>query len=321
MQKALVILGPTASGKTSLALMLSRKIRCEIISLDSALVYRDMDIGTAKPTKEELALVPHHLINIKDPKESYSAADFRKDCIEKVSEILSRGNLPIICGGTMMYYKALVEGLSPVPQTLPEIRKQVLDLATKIGWNAIHEKLRNFDEKSYLKLNPNDKQRVSRAYEVYLQTNRSISSFYEEQKGDKCPFMREEFILLPKDEDRKDLRAIIAERFKLMLDAGLISEVKKLYQRGDLNLNMPSMRAVGYRQVWEYLDGLYDYDTMIEKAIFATSHLAKHQMTWLRGALAQSSQHKTRLLIGDKDNLSKVMNVIEPFLENYSIYN
>lgn len=318
MKKALVILGPTASGKTALALKLSTKLRCEIISLDSALVYRDMDIGTAKPTKEELAQVPHHLINIKDPKESYSAADFRKDCIDKVSEISSRGNLPIICGGTMMYYKALVEGLSPVPQTLPEIRQQVLNLASKIGWNAIHEKLRDFDEKSYIKLNPNDKQRVSRAYEVYLQTKRSISSFYEEQKGDKCPFMREEFILLPKDDDRKDLRSLIAKRFNIMLDAGLVSEVKKLYQRGDLNLNMPSMRAVGYRQVWEYLDGLYDYETMVDKAIFATSHLAKHQMTWLRGALSQSSQHKTRLLIGDPENFSKVMSVIAPFLDEYA---
>ena len=304
---ALVILGPTASGKTSLALSLAQRVRCEIISLDSALVYKTMDIGTAKPTPSELAQVPHHLIDILDPKESYSAADFRRDCIKKVAEISNRGNLPIICGGTMMYYKALVEGLSPLPATDDSIRAKVLEEALQIGWPAMHERLKEFDEKSYARLNPNDKQRLSRAFEVYYQTGKSMSSFFEKEPKECCPFYRKEFILLPVNDDRAALRGLIKQRFMMMLKTGLIEEVDDLKSRGDLNLQMPSMRCVGYRQVWEYLDGKYDYDTMKDLSIHATSHLAKHQMTWLRGALSNSSSNRTRLDIGDEDNLNKIM--------------
>ncbi len=319
MMFALVILGPTASGKTSLAIALSKYLRCEIISLDSALVYKGMNIGSAKPTIEEMSLVRHHLIDICDPKDSYSAADFRTDCIAKVKEITQRGALPIICGGTMMYYKALVEGLSPLPPTDEKVRADVLTEALTIGWPKMHEKLKNIDPKSYSRLNPNDKQRISRALEVYYQTGRSMSSFFDEHPAEACPFDRFECILLPENDDRTYLRALIRERFMQMLDQGFVEEVKALKSRGDLNLNMPSMRCVGYRQIWEYLDGKYDFDTMKELAIHATSHLAKHQMTWLRGALANSSNNKLRLDIGDINNLKKVLVTIKPYIKEFII--
>ena len=302
--KALVILGPTASGKTSLALNLAKHLKIEIISLDSALIYREMDIGTAKPTREELESVPHHLIDICDPAQSYSAANFREDCIRLVDEITKRGALPVICGGTMMYYKALVDGLSPLPQTDPKVREKIACEAQVYGWPKMHERLKDVDPVSYEKLNPNDKQRVSRALEIYEMTGRSMSSFFD-TKTDSCPFERLEFILLPKNDDREELRKLIRKRFELMVDNGLIDEVSKLKSRGDLNLDMPSMRCVGYRQVWEYLDGKYDKNEMVEQCVIATAHLAKHQMTWLRGSLSKDQNYlvKKRLNIGYPDNL------------------
>ena len=302
--KAVVILGPTASGKSSLSLELAKHRKIEIISLDSALIYRGMDIGTAKPSKEELQSVPHHLIDICDPKESYSAAAFRSDCIRLVGEITRRGALPVICGGTMMYYKALVDGLSPLPETDPYVREMIAKEAEKIGWPAMHARLENIDNKSFLKLNPNDKQRVSRALEVYEMTGKAMSSFFENRK-DECPFARYEYILLPETDDRTELRVLIKKRFEKMVEDGLIEEVRALKERGDLNLEMPSMRCVGYRQVWQYLDGEYDLDRMIELCVHATSHLAKHQMTWLRGSLGKDDGFalKKKLLIGSKDNL------------------
>lgn len=280
---AVVILGPTASGKSALALNLAWKLKnCEIISLDSALIYQGMDIGTAKPTKEELASVPHHLIDIIDPKDKYSAADFREDCIKLISEIKVRGNLPIICGGTMLYYKALVEGISPMPQSTKEVREQVLKEAEVLGWPALHEKLKDIDPILYEKYAPNDKQRVARALEVFYMTGKAMSSYYD-QKGDPCPYKLLEFAIIPKD--RIILRENIKKRLDIMFSQGFIEEVRKLKERGDLNLNMPSMRCVGYRQVWEYLDGIYDKDTMMEQCVIATARLAKHQMTWLRGGL------------------------------------
>ena len=310
--KAIVILGPTASGKTALALELCKFLKAEIISLDSALIYTQMDIGTAKPTKEEMAIAPHHLINICDPKETYSAADFREDCIRLVDEISKRGHVPIICGGTMMYYKALVDGLSPVPPSTKEVRERVLSEANEHGWPYMHSLLKQFDEDSYKRLNPNDKQRISRAIEVYYMTGKPMSSFFE-KSGDKCPFDRVEFILLPKDDDRTQLRALIKKRFLKMLDDGFVHEVELLRARGDLNLDMPSMRSVGYRQVFEYLEGQYDYDKMVELSVNATAHLAKHQMTWLRGSLSKDnvSKNKFRLDIGDKNNLETVLKVLK----------
>lgn len=312
--KALVILGPTASGKTSLALNLARYLKIEIISLDSALIYKDMDIGTAKPTREELDSVPHHLIDICDPSQSYSAANFREDCIRLVDEISGRGAMPVICGGTMMYYKALVDGLSPLPQTDPAVRQKIALEAQNIGWPKMHERLKDIDPVAYDKLNPNDKQRVSRALEIYEMTGRAMSSFFD-NKADSCPFERIEFILLPENDDREELRKLIRRRFELMVDNGLVEEVSKLKNRGDLNLDMPSMRCVGYRQVWEYLDGKYDKNEMIEQCVIATAHLAKHQMTWLRGALSKDQNYllKKRLNIGDPENLKLVLNALSEF--------
>lgn len=303
MSDAIVILGPTASGKSALALNLAKHIKSEIISLDSALIYKGMDIGTAKPSKEELAICPHHLIDIIDVDESYSAANFREDCIRLVSEIKNRGATPIICGGTMMYYKALVDGLSPLPQTDEITRAHVQALGDSKGWVYVHSLLEDIDPILYTKLAPNDKQRVSRAYEVYLMTGKSMSSFFKD-KGDKCPFSREEFVLLPLNNDRTNLRVTIRKRFLKMIEMGFIDEVKSLLERYSLNLNMPSMRCVGYRQAFEYLNKVYSFDEMIEKSVNATSQLAKHQMTWLRGSLFAS---RTILDIENEDNLNIVL--------------
>lgn len=311
--KAIVILGPTASGKTSLALNLAKHLKIEIISLDSALIYKDMDIGTAKPTKAELAAVPHHLIDIIDPKDSYSAASFRQDCIKLVDEICARGATPVICGGTMLYYKALVDGLSPLPTTTKEVREKIAAKALKEGWPCMHARLKEIDEISYQKIKANDKQRISRALEVYEMTGRAMSSFFTNPKNE-CPFDRYEFVLLPKDDDRTKLRKLIKERFLQMLEQGLIDEVLALKNRGDLNLELPSMRCVGYRQVWEYLDGAYDKDKLIDLCVIATAHLAKHQMTWLRGSLSnnQEAKLKLRLDIENKEhNLALVLEALK----------
>ena len=282
-----MILGPTASGKSALSLKLAQILRSEIISLDSALVYRGMDVGTAKPSKEELAICPHHLIDICDPSESYSAANFRNDCIRLVGEIRARGALPIICGGTMMYYKALVDGLSPLPETSPEVRAQVQAMADAEGWPSVHEKLKTIDPPLYQKLAPLDKQRVARALEVYLMTGRPMSSYFGEKKN-ACPFSRLELVLLPQDNDRTHLRELIRQRFEHMLKHGLIAETQELLDRG-IDANAPAMRAVGYRQVAMYLQGEVSYDEMVELGVIATARLAKHQMTWLRGGLKDAS--------------------------------
>ncbi len=311
--RALVILGPTASGKTSLAIELAKFLPIEIISLDSALIYREMDIGTAKPTPKERAICPHHLIDIIDPAQSYSAADFRADCIKLVADICARGKLPVICGGTMMYYKALCEGLSPLPPTDEAVRNKIAQEALEHGWPYMHEKLKELDPPLYKKLSPNDKQRVSRALEVIAMTGRPMSSFFE-KKGDQCPFERMEIVLLPSD-GREKLRIQIRERFMQMLDLGFEDEVIALRNRGDLNLNMPSMRCVGYRQMWEYLDGSLTYEEMIERGVIATAHLAKHQMTWLRGGLSQSDNlHREILEPGAVDNVKTALSLAEKIL-------
>lgn len=314
MNRAVVILGPTASGKSALSLELARHRKIEIISLDSALIYKGMDIGSAKPSKEELKSVPHHLIDICDPKDSYSAASFREDCISLVDKITLRGAIPVICGGTMMYYKALVEGLSPLPPTDPAVREAIAKEAKEKGWPYMHELLRTIDRPSYEKLNPNDRQRISRALEVHAMTGRAMSSYFSETRQ-SCPFERLEFILLPLTDDRTELRKIIRKRFLKMLDDGFVDEVRALMSSGELNLDMPSMRSVGYRQIFEYLKGEYDYDTMVEKSVVATSKLAKHQMTWLRGSLSKDNDAliKERLTIGEKDNLKKVLCQIDRF--------
>ena len=213
-----------------------------------------------------------------------------------------------------MYYKSLVDGLSPLPQTDPKVREKIAGEAQLYGWPKMHERLKEVDPVSYEKLNPNDKQRVSRALEIYEMTGRAMSSFFD-TKTDSCPFERLEFILLPENDDREELRKLIRKRFELMVDNGLIDEVSKLKERGDLNLDMPSMRCVGYRQVWEYLDGKYDKNEMVEQCVIATAHLAKHQMTWLRGSLSKDQNYlvKKRLNIGDPNNLKLVLDSLKEF--------
>ena len=306
---ALVILGPTATGKSRLALDLASHIKCEIISMDSAMIYREMDIGTAKPSPAELSLVPHHLIDILDPTEGYSAAGFARDCAALIPEICARGALPVICGGTMLYYKALTRGLSPLPETAPAVREQVRREGEKFGWPAMHQRLKNIDPELYAKYAPNDKQRISRALAVYLQTGRRLSSYYHEA-GQVCPYPLLEFVLLP-PEDRSALRQAIRTRFHQMVEAGFLDEVVALKARGDLNLDLPSMRCVGYRQAWQYLDGDLTFSEFIEKSVIATAHLAKHQMTWLRGALANGNRYS--LNPGAPYNVTEILRLLQLF--------
>ncbi len=277
---AIFLMGPTASGKTGLAIQLSKQFPCEIISVDSALIYRGMDIGTAKPTPQELVETPHRLIDIKDPAESYSAADFRLDALQAMQEISDNGKIPLLVGGTMLYYKALLEGLSPLPQANPEIRSQIEEKAQKFGWQALHQELAKVDPQSASRIHPNDPQRINRALEVYYLTGKSLTELTE-QKGEPLPYQLLQFAIAP--QDRSILHQRIELRFQQMLEQGFIQEVEKLYQRKDLHLDLPSIRCVGYRQAWEFLQGKYDYDEMIYRSICATRQLAKRQITWLRG--------------------------------------
>ncbi|NVK37193.1 MAG: tRNA (adenosine(37)-N6)-dimethylallyltransferase MiaA [Gammaproteobacteria bacterium] len=277
---AIFIMGPTASGKTALACALYDQLNCELISVDSALVYKDMNIGTAKPTAEELAQYPHHLIDIRDASEPYSAADFREDVLPLMADITKRGKIPVLVGGTMLYFKFLLEGAADLPEADDVIRKQIEDEAAEKGWPAIHEKLAQVDPESAARLNPNDPQRVQRALEVFLITGKPLSEHWAEQQAQSIPYDVIQFAIAPKE--RKTLHERIELRFTQMLEQGFVEEVRKLYQRGDLHENLPAIRAVGYRQVWDFLDGQLSYDEMVFKGVVATRQLAKRQMTWLR---------------------------------------
>lgn len=273
-------MGTTASGKSKLALRLAQKINSEIISADSALVYRGMDIGTAKPSSAELEQTPHHLINIRDPKETYSVADFCHDAHAAIKKILAKNKTPILVGGTMLYFRSLQFGLDEMPAANKNIREKISREAQKLDWPAIHKKLKKIDPLAAKKIHENDSQRIQRALEVYELTGRPISALQKPEAKASTEF---NFINIAiKSKSREELHQRIAARFKTMLDQGLIEEVRKLFNRGDLNSDLPSMRAVGYRQVWKYLAGDYDYETMTEKAIAATRQLAKRQLTWLK---------------------------------------
>lgn len=277
------LLGPTASGKTAAALALAQDTPLEIISVDSALVYREMDIGTAKPSAAELAAVPHHLIDIIDPRDAYSAAQFREDTLRLVDEIAARGRRPLLVGGTMLYYKALTQGLSPLPSANADVRAQLDDDAAREGWPAMHARLASVDPVTAARLAPNDAQRIQRALEIFVLSGKPMSQWLaEEARAPAAPTPHTFVPVALEPSDRAVLHARIAERFRLMLAAGFIEEVEHLRARGDLDPSLPSMRCVGYRQVWEYLDGEIDYDTMRDKGIFATRQLCKRQLTWLR---------------------------------------
>ena len=276
----LFLMGPTASGKTALAIELAKRLPCDIISVDSALVYRGMDIGTAKPTAAEQAQAPHRLLDLIEPTEPYSAADFRRDALREIESIVAQGRIPLLVGGTMLYYKALLEGLSPLPAADPLIRQTIETEAAQIGWDALHQQLQHIDPISAARIHQNDPQRLSRALEVYRISGKTLTELTQ-TKGEQLPYRTLQFAIAPSD--RELLRQRIADRYKLMLSQGFEQEVRALYQRGDLNADLPSIRCVGYRQMWEYLDGQISYDEMVYRGIVATCQLAKRQMTWLRG--------------------------------------
>jgi len=277
---AIFLQGPTASGKTDLALQLAAELPCEIISVDSALVYRDMDIGTAKPTAAQRGQCPHHLIDICDPAESYSAARFRADALALIEDIQARGRIPLLVGGTPLYFKALLHGLADMPAADPLLRAELEAHAESAGTAALHQELARLDPPTAARLHPNDRQRLVRALEVLRSSGQSIGHWQSQQAAAELPFRALQLALIPAD--RHWLHQRIAQRFHQMLKEGLLEEVRALRERGDLHLGLPSMRAVGYRQVWEFLDGQGTEAEMAERGIIATRQLAKRQLTWLR---------------------------------------
>ncbi len=287
---AIFLMGPTASGKTDLALQLADALPCEIISVDSALIYRGMDIGSAKPNAEILQKYPHHLIDILDPAQSYSAAQFRDDALQAMADITARGRIPLLVGGTMLYFKALTEGLAAMPSADPEVRARLEQQVASEGWAALHTELQRIDPVSAQRIHPNDPQRLLRALEVWHISGQTMTQLRAKQSLEKqqllasngahLPYNVATFAIAP--QQRSVLHERIAQRFQQMLEQGFIAEVEALRQRGDLHIDLPSIRAVGYRQAWAYLDGEYAYDEMIERGIIATRQLAKRQFTWLR---------------------------------------
>ena len=287
---AIFLMGPTASGKTDLALQLADALPCEIISVDSALIYRGMDIGSAKPNAEILQKYPHHLIDILDPAQSYSAAQFRDDALQAMADITARGRIPLLVGGTMLYFKALTEGLAAMPSADPEVRASLEQQAANEGWPTLYAELQRIDPVSAQRIHPNDPQRLLRALEVWHISGQTMTQLRAKQSLEKqqllasngahLPYNVATFAIAP--QQRSVLHERIAQRFQQMLEQGFIAEVEALRQRGDLHIDLPSIRAVGYRQAWAYLDGEYAYDDMIERGIIATRQLAKRQFTWLR---------------------------------------
>ncbi|WP_255483129.1 tRNA (adenosine(37)-N6)-dimethylallyltransferase MiaA [Marinobacterium marinum] len=279
--KVIFVMGPTASGKTDLAMRLCDHLPCELVSVDSAMIYREMDIGTAKPTAEELSAYPHRLIDILDPTEAYSAARFREDALMQVADIQSLGRIPVLVGGTMLYFSALQQGLAQLPEADPELRARIEADAAEQGWPAIHARLAGLDPEGARRLKPTDAQRLQRALEVVLLTGKPISEHWREQAEAELPFDIIPIALAPTERSR--LHERIEQRFDLMLKAGFEEEVRRLWERGDLRADMPSIRCVGYRQMWSFFNGEYDRDTMRYKGVVATRQLAKRQLTWLRG--------------------------------------
>jgi tRNA dimethylallyltransferase len=277
---AIFLMGPTASGKTALSVQLAQALNGEIISVDSALVFKGMDIGTAKPTMDERGGVAHYLIDILDPAESFSTGQFRKQALVLMDDITRRGKIPILVGGTMLYFSVLSTGLAVLPEADPAIRARLDHDLAELGKEALHRRLASIDPESARRIHPNDPQRVQRALEVYEVSGKPLTSFFTEAQAQDIPYQKIKLIIAP--QDRVVLHDIIARRFKQMLEQGFIDEVAALYTRGDLTEKMPSIRAVGYRQVWSYLQGEYDLEMMTEKAIIATRQLAKRQFTWLR---------------------------------------
>jgi tRNA dimethylallyltransferase len=280
--KAIFLMGPTASGKTDAAVALTQQYPVELISVDSALVYQDMNIGTAKPDAETLKLAPHHLIDIISPMEAYSAANFRQDALALMADITERGRVPLLVGGTMLYFKALENGLSGLPQANQQVRAQLDKDAALLGWPAMHQRLAEIDPETAARLMPNDMQRIQRALEVYEITGETMTAHHAKQANTSLPYDVLKIALIPSD--RKVLHQRIANRFKQMLEIGFIDEVNSILAKyPELTAESTSMRCVGYRQALMYLNGEYDYAELQDRGIFATRQLAKRQLTWLRG--------------------------------------
>lgn len=303
---AIFLMGPTASGKTDLAMALCDQLPCDIISVDSAMIYRGMDIGTATPSPEELARAPHRLIDICDPADIYSAADFRRDALAEMDRISGAGRIPLLVGGTMMYFKALLHGMSGLPAASPELRKTLETEAERLGWSTLYQELQAADPVAAKLIHPNNRQRLIRALEVIRLTGRPISAYWEANgppssaqeagqhgiedytyftqwqadEASELPYTVTQLAMVPPE--RRVLHDRIHQRFLNMLEAGFLDEVRTLMGRGDLYPDLPSMRCVGYRQAWNHLAGVDDYDTFVSKGVAATRQLAKRQLTWLR---------------------------------------
>ncbi|ATH79230.1 tRNA (adenosine(37)-N6)-dimethylallyltransferase MiaA [Halomonas sp. NyZ770] len=277
---AIFLMGPTAAGKTDAAIALHETLGHELISVDSAMVYRGMDVGSAKPSAAELARAPHRLIDLRDPADPYSAADFREDALREMRQISAAGKVPLLVGGTMLYFKRLVEGVANLPAADPLIRERLAAMQAEQGLAALHRELASVDPVSAARIHPNDPQRLMRALEVFHASGRPMSELWAEQEAETFPWRVLSIALSPLD--RSVLHRRIAQRFDAMLDEGLIDEVAALKKRKDIHAGLPSMKSVGYRQVWEYLDGEYDRDELVSRGVIATRQLAKRQLTWLR---------------------------------------
>ena len=311
---AIFLMGPTASGKTGLAVALAEQFPLNIISVDSALVYRGMDIGTAKPDETVLRRAPHALINIREPSQNYSAAEFREDALAEMTTITRQGRVPLLAGGTMLYFKALSSGLADLPAANSEVRARIEKKAVEVGWRKLHSELADKDPETAARIHPNDPQRIQRALEVIELSGQKMSDLFRQQaqqqgSGQGLGYRVLKIVVSP--QSRKELHARIEQRFNQMLDEGFMDEVKALRARGDLNPSLPAMRCVGYRQAWSYLEGEITYEEMCRKALAATRQLAKRQLTWLRqesGALWYDLEVESAQ--------ESVLDVVSQFLEN-----
>ncbi len=297
------LMGPTAAGKTDIAVQLAASLPCEIISVDSAMIYRGMDIGTAKPDATMLARAPHRLIDICDPTEAYSAARFRSDALQAVEEIIATGRIPLLVGGTMLYFKALLEGLSPLPSADTAVRAQLEADAERVGWGEMHTRLARVDEASAARIHPNDPQRIQRALEVYEITGRSLSELTRSEAREPFPYPVKKLIVAPPQ--RLALHRRIECRFQQMMEQGFLAEVEGLYRQAGLHAGLPAIRSVGYRQLWAYLDGELTLDEAVERGIIATRQLAKRQITWLR-----AEKNEKWVDGSDKNVMNKVLKYV-----------
>ncbi len=302
---AIFLFGATATGKTDLAIKLYQSLPCEIISVDSALIYKDMNIGTAKPTDEEQHLAPHHLIDILDPSESYSVSDFYHDALSLMNDITARGKIPVLVGGTMLYFKALLDGLSPLPHSTPEVREKINTIIKERGSQGLYQKLKEVDPQSASQIKENDSQRLGRALEVYYLSGQKMSDLLQ-IKGQGIDYNILQFSI--EVDDRSVLHKKIEDRFTQMIELGFVDEVKQLFNRGDLDENMPSIRCVGYRQIWYYLQGKISLDDAIFQGVCATRQLAKRQITWQRGWNSETIPLKFNK---NKENFEKMITIIK----------